>query len=1343
MNFIRCTIVVLALFMSFLTFQITGCGSSGGGGGSGVDVGSVVISSSATSIPADGFSSLSLTITVRDDTGGAVALGTSVKITTDLGTFSQNGSQALTLNTPDNTGKLVVSLIAGEEDGTATITVESNGVTQLLAVTFTPAVTDPGVTTALTLSANPTSILADGQSSTTITVSMSKTDGTAVGEGATVELTTDRGVFGATGGSKTVTLTTEDTSGTVITSLISSTDAGVAIITAKSNEVTQSMNVVFTSGSDFIVINLSSDATSLVADGVSSTAITVTLTQGGGGAVPVGTNVTITTNIGKFDMTGTQDVTLPTLDNSGTVRVSLISGQEPGSDVITATAGNVTQTMTITFVGVTDNYVINMSSALSELPADGFSSTAVSVEMTLSTGAPVEVGTQVTLKTSHGAFNVDGNKEIIVATADATGIVVVSLIAGETPAIADIDATIPNAVTQRLNITFLPAGNPGKPTGEGFGLSAEYLNIMGLDRSGLEDNITAYSADAYGNAVKDNIPIEFNLFFTGDSMVSRIVSTTQGFAVSKLVTTPNPVPQQGFAAVTAETEGDDTTRVTALAAAPFPDNNIMYAGTSGGGVYKSVNGGASWENFSRSSLNSRHGQNFMATYIKGHSGIAIDPDNPNTVYVGTGYSGRGNIYRSLDGGLNWNSNNVEEWYGLGVVGFHGGDAAVLTVLCDGDDDPGTDYPYVWAGTEGRGFIRAIDGRNFQPSGGAILSGPTPGDANVGDGQMGVTHLGFDAVPETWTATYTEIPSTSTIPIANIGNAGNGAMSEVAVSDSTITELWTVTYGVTMSGVGEVGTGSGILYDHSVTQPNDNIESFVVECIQATGPDGERAIFSVTSNLAGALPNATEGQTYDEANVSFTITRATLVGFDTDKVFTFSAHGSWSVFGTTTGPQNDATTGQYYYSISNQIGFIIMAGSTPFRSNDYFTFNTTGAYFYWLVFGTQSGFQQKLGQTGMHYYTDNFQMGFIIASGENTPFEPDDTFTFTTDVSTVNHGRTVWDIVKVPDTHGPTAILYAGTTVGVFKTVDAGTLWNETGNFVGDSIGDVALHPGANGNNDDILYAGTHQAGVWVSTNSGQSWLAYNDGIDMSAGARIRDLLVDTANNRLYAIAELGESSFGKGMVYLHGLNENGTMTDEPWQEIRSELPDPMWRPQVLASNNPLNTTQIYMGTEGINLYTADEGILTGEPVWRESKTGIDNTIMARMPILNSGDPELTVDISIVRCSPMITYRFTSYFEDVNGNPPVMGAAYNFVFKPKSGDGFTAQHVYGDEYWGPGTFHDPSRPATNNPFIEDVTPMSIGDAVTITATLSASDEAPGGADYLKIVEWLYDGSTCEQ
>ena len=92
-------------------------------------------------------------------------------------------------------------------------------------------------------------------------------------------------------------------------------------------------------------------------------------------------------------------------------------------------------------------------------------------------------------------------------------------------------------------------------------------------------------------------------------------------------------------------------RVTALAVTP--GGTTLYLGAAAGGVFKSVNGGLNWTPVFDQSLST--------------GALALDPTNPNVVYVGTGeanaaidnYDGSG-LFRSSDGGASWASLGLQE-----------------------------------------------------------------------------------------------------------------------------------------------------------------------------------------------------------------------------------------------------------------------------------------------------------------------------------------------------------------------------------------------------------------------------------------------------------------------------------------------------------------------------------------------------------------------------------------------------------------------------------------------------------------------------------------------------------
>ncbi len=82
------------------------------------------------------------------------------------------------------------------------------------------------------------------------------------------------------------------------------------------------------------------------------------------------------------------------------------------------------------------------------------------------------------------------------------------------------------------------------------------------------------------------------------------------------------------------------------------NNNIIYVGSAGGGLWKTTDGGLSWTPKT----------DFLGSI--GVSGIAVDYNTPNTVYIGTGDGDASDNYsigvlKSTDGGDTWNTTGLE------------------------------------------------------------------------------------------------------------------------------------------------------------------------------------------------------------------------------------------------------------------------------------------------------------------------------------------------------------------------------------------------------------------------------------------------------------------------------------------------------------------------------------------------------------------------------------------------------------------------------------------------------------------------------------------------------------
>ncbi|MBL0311133.1 MAG: hypothetical protein IPP78_00175 [Holophagaceae bacterium] len=87
----------------------------------------------------------------------------------------------------------------------------------------------------------------------------------------------------------------------------------------------------------------------------------------------------------------------------------------------------------------------------------------------------------------------------------------------------------------------------------------------------------------------------------------------------------------------------DSGRVAALVIHPT-DNNTIYNATSGGGVWKTTDGGINWTPITEA----------IGSLSVGD--LAMDPANPNTLYMGLGdsFDGTGvGMFKTIDGGANW------------------------------------------------------------------------------------------------------------------------------------------------------------------------------------------------------------------------------------------------------------------------------------------------------------------------------------------------------------------------------------------------------------------------------------------------------------------------------------------------------------------------------------------------------------------------------------------------------------------------------------------------------------------------------------------------------------------
>jgi photosystem II stability/assembly factor-like uncharacterized protein/Tol biopolymer transport system component len=624
------------------------------------------------------------------------------------------------------------------------------------------------------------------------------------------------------------------------------------------------------------------------------------------------------------------------------------------------------------------------------------------------------------------------------------------------------------------------------------------------------------------------------------------------------------------------TSGPPGGRTDALAL--DPTTSTLYAGTPGG-VFRSVDGGASW--VARS-----NGLRDLSVQA-----LAIDPATPTTLYAGTQFGG--GVFKTIDGGASWTSRSIPA-------------SAVLTLAIDP-----VATATVYAGTN-LGLFKSTDGGGtWVPANNgldtlsvvtAIAIDPTaPSTLYVGKNGGGVfksTDAGATWNPSSTGLTDLDVAGALVIDPTNplvlyVGTRGGGVfkstnggaswnpssmgLGSLEVFELAIDPLAPLTlFAVTNAGVHRT-TNGGATWELR----NTGLACCVVPAL-AVDPRASGIVYAaVFSN--GVFRTIDGGGIWTTTgNAGLSATEALAVVLDPMTPTTLYA-GTFGggVFKST---DRAATWNASNNGLAISAGLIVSMAIDPVApSRVYAGSNGTGLFR--STDGAASWFQRN---NGLPPFPDIRAIAVdplapttvYVGTFAGQVFRSTDDTAMWIARSAGLPGRLITALAIDPATP---AILYAGTLdAGVFKSTSAADAWSPaSAGLTNLQVRALAIDPAT----PATVYAGTFGGGVFRSLDGGTTWNPRNGNLP---DLRVTKLAIDPVTP-----ATLYAGTFGGGVF-------RSTDGGASWSAFSTGLVNGLI--QALAID-PVDPSRLYAGTQGSGVFAIQQQLLATLTVARAGSGG--------------------------------------------------------------------------------------------------------------------------------------------
>ncbi len=611
-------------------------------------------------------------------------------------------------------------------------------------------------------------------------------------------------------------------------------------------------------------------------------------------------------------------------------------------------------------------------------------------------------------------------------------------------------------------------------------------------------------------------------------------------------------------------------RITDLAVNPTFIFQI-YAASAAGGVYKSTDYGVTWEPI------------FDDVGDQSIGSIAMDPSDPNVLYVGTGeanasgdsYEGTG-MYKTTDGGVIWQHTGLPESYHIARIVVDSDSNAVFAAvmgklfgfnserglyrsLDNGgsweqvlyiDDSTGcSDFAY----EESTGYMYAAMWHRWR--------GPT--NRRVGGYSSSIWRS--SDYGDTWTKLTTGLPPSG----PDVGRIG------LDVNGSTVYAIYADHPGYFMGVYKSTNNGT------SWNRVNDGALSDIYSSFGwyfgniRVAPSDPDIVFALGVEL---MRSTNGGNSWDYADFGIHVDHHAMyidpsnsanvyVGCDGGVNYSTNTGNSWA---TRLGMGNT----QFYAITIDKVNPEKLYGGTQ----DNGTMRTPdGGLDNWDHILGGDGFYVEVDYTNPDIIYAEYQWGYINKSTNGGSW-----FNYALGDMPYDDDRHNWSTPFVMDKVNPN-ILYYGSNK-LYKTTNGGNNWTAISGDLTDGPGPGNLTFGTLTTIDvsavdpQVLMVGTDDANVWVTTNGGTNW------DDVSAGLPDRwvtRVAIDPADpSEMYVTFSGYKVSDHLAHIY------RSTNYGQTWSDISGNLPDAPINDVII---DPALDSNLYIGTDFGPFYTTDLG----------------------------------------------------------------------------------------------------------------------------------------------------------